>query len=499
MEPLSATDPRAIGEFRLRARLGAGGMGRVYLGFSQAGRAVAVKVVHAYFADDQEFLDRFRHEVEAASKVSGLYAAAVVASGVNDNPPWLATAYVPGPSLAVLVDAHGPLPEDAIWRLAAGLAEALRNVHHVGLIHRDLKPPNVLIADDGPRVIDFGISRAFEGSGLTVAGTLIGTPGYMSPEQAQGEPVGPASDVFALGCVLVYAATGKSPFGRGSDSAIMHRTLNSEPDLSPVSAELRQVILSCLNKAPARRPGLTALSDLIALVGPTASPTLGSFWPEPVATWIAAAQTDVAPDAELHATRTPTEATPAVAASETATIDRAAGESAADTPRRSALPSPPIPAGQHPDPTVPATLLAAIRLMYLGFAVTLADAILSFLALDHYNNEISQAQQAAHAQAEHAATQMGGAMTIGVAADLVGLVGWAWLALACRRGAGWTRPAATALIAIYSVCTLIVIFAAHNDPGPRFATIAVWAIGLATAILLWSRSASAFFAARRNR
>src|ERR1700733_14893591 len=151
MEPLSAEDPRVIGEFRLRARLGAGGMGRVYLGFSPAGRAVAVKVVHPHLAGDREFLERFRREVAAASTVSGMYAAAVVASGVADDPPWLATAYVPGPSLAVLIDGYGPLSEEAAWGLAAGLTEALRNVHGAGLVHRDLKPANVLIADDGPR------------------------------------------------------------------------------------------------------------------------------------------------------------------------------------------------------------------------------------------------------------------------------------------------------------------------------------------------------------
>src|ERR1700744_3037608 len=148
MKPLSANDPPVIGEFRLHARLGSGGMGQVYLGFSPAGRAVAVKVVHSHIADDAEFIERFRREVEAASKVSGMYAAAVVASGVTDNPPWLATAYVPGPSLPALVDGYGPLSEEAVWRLAAGLTEALRNVHDAGLVHRDLKPQNVLMADD---------------------------------------------------------------------------------------------------------------------------------------------------------------------------------------------------------------------------------------------------------------------------------------------------------------------------------------------------------------
>ena len=213
MEPLSANDPRMIGEFRLHARLGAGGMGQVYLGFSPAGRAVAIKVIHPQFARDQEFLRRFSHEVAAASAVGGMYTAPVVDSDLNDSPPWLATAYVPGPTLAAVVSKHGPLPEAAVWRLAAGLAEALRAVHATGLVHRDLKPANVLLADNGPHVIDFGISRAFRAPQLTSAGMVIGTPGYMSPEQAEGRPAGPASDIFSLGCVLAYAATGHPPFG----------------------------------------------------------------------------------------------------------------------------------------------------------------------------------------------------------------------------------------------------------------------------------------------
>src|SRR5258708_31269082 len=184
MEPLSANDPHTVGEFRLHARLGAGGMGQVYLGFSPAGRAVAIKVVHQQSARDKEFLQRFSREVAAAGAVSGMYTAAVVASGLSDAPPWLATAYVPGPPLAAVVARHGPLPEAATWRLAAGLAEALRAVHAAGLVHRDLKPANVLLADDGPHVIDFGISRAFQGTHLPPARAVIRTPRSPSPRPA---------------------------------------------------------------------------------------------------------------------------------------------------------------------------------------------------------------------------------------------------------------------------------------------------------------------------
>jgi hypothetical protein len=283
MEPLSANDPPAVGEFQLRARLGAGGMGQVYLGFSPAGRAVAVKVVHAELARDAEFRHRFAREVAAARAVSGMYTAPVVAAGLDDDPPWLATAYVPGPSLAEVVGRHGPLPELAVWRLAAGLAEALRAVHACSLVHRDLKPANVLLAADGPHVIDFGISRAFEGTTVTAVGMVVGTPGYMSPEQAEGVQAGPASDVFSLGCVLAFAATGNAPFGGGSAAGVLYRVVTGQPDLSGVPGRLREVISACLAKDPSRRPDLAALGAMITQAGPAVTATPTSFWPAPVA------------------------------------------------------------------------------------------------------------------------------------------------------------------------------------------------------------------------
>jgi serine/threonine protein kinase len=191
VEPLAAGDPRQVGGYRLRARLGAGGMGQVFLGYSPAGRAVAVKVIHRQLAADPEFRTRFRREVAAARAVSGAYTAPVTAAGPDDDPPWLATVFVPGPSLAEAVAAAGPFPAVSVWKLAAGLVEALQAVHSCGLVHRDLKPANVLLALDGPRVIDFGISRALEKTAMTTTGLVVGTPSYMSPEQAQGARVGP--------------------------------------------------------------------------------------------------------------------------------------------------------------------------------------------------------------------------------------------------------------------------------------------------------------------
>ena len=256
MKPLAADDPRVIGEYRLRAQLGAGGMGRVYLGLSPAGRAVAIKVVHPDLASDADFLRRFGQEVAAARAVSGIYTAPVVASGLNERPPWLATAFVPGPPLDQVVAENGPLPEQALWPLLAGLVEALQAIHACGVVHRDLKPANVLLATDGPRVIDFGIARATDGTSLTAAGVVFGTPGYMSPEQAEGRGAGPASDVFALGCVVAYAAAGMGPFGTGTAAAILYRVVHAEPVLDGVPPRLRPVIAACLAKDPAARPSL---------------------------------------------------------------------------------------------------------------------------------------------------------------------------------------------------------------------------------------------------
>jgi hypothetical protein len=264
--------------------LGEGGMGRVYLGFSPVGRAVAVKVVSSRLASDPAFRARFRREVDAARGVSGLHTAPVIAAGLDDPLPWLATAFVAGPSLRSVIRARGPLPAEAVWKLAGGLAEALTDIHASGLVHRDLKPENVLLADDGPKVIDFGISRALDATVMTETGVVLGTPAFMSPEQAEGRPTGEASDVFALGSVLAYAATGRPPFGGGPAAAAIFRIVSAGPDLDGVPAPLRALISQCLEKIPARRPGLAAVVRAISARAADSrdSPTAASFWPEAV-------------------------------------------------------------------------------------------------------------------------------------------------------------------------------------------------------------------------
>lgn len=259
MESLALGDPVRVGDFVLRARLGAGGMGEVFLGRSPGGRAVAVKIVYPHLARQSEFRHRFRLEVAAAQAVSGAYTAPVVAAGADDDPPWIATSYVPGPSLAEAIAEAGPLPDGSVWPLAAGLAEALQAIHAQGLLHRDLKPSNVLLATDGPRVIDFGIARAMDAPALTRTGTIIGTPGFMSPEQAQGSQVGPASDVFSLGALLAFAATGSEPFGQGPPLVVLQRVLAGEPRLNQLTDPLRALVSACLARNPADRPALAQL------------------------------------------------------------------------------------------------------------------------------------------------------------------------------------------------------------------------------------------------
>jgi WD40 repeat protein/serine/threonine protein kinase len=253
VEELTASDPRTIGPYPLLARLGAGGMGTVYLGRSPGGRRVAVKIVKPELANDQTFRTRFRREVAAAQAVSGFYTAPVIDADPDAPQPWLATAYIEGPDLRSTVEEAGPLPVDTVRSLAAGLAEALTAIHRVGLIHRDLKPSNVLLAADGPRVIDFGIAKALDDVALT-GEFVIGSTPYMSPEHVESGNIGPASDVFALGSTLVYASTGANPFGGGRPEVQLFRILNGEADLSAVPDELRELITHCLARDPDARP-----------------------------------------------------------------------------------------------------------------------------------------------------------------------------------------------------------------------------------------------------
>ncbi|GGO56389.1 hypothetical protein GCM10012287_49860 [Streptomyces daqingensis] len=336
MERLSAGDPRSIGGFRLLGTLGEGGMGRVYLARSKRGRTVAVKVVKGELARQPDFRRRFAQEITAARRVGEAWTAPVLEADTEAETPWVATGYIAGPSLAQVVDEqYGPLPAKSVSALASGLVRALRDIHNAGLVHRDLKPSNILITIDGPRVIDFGIARALDSAvqsagGLTSTGALVGSPGFMSPEQVRGQQVTPASDIFCLGAVLAYAATGRMPFGTADSGvhALLFRIASEEPDLTGLSGELHDMVAACLTKDAAHRPSLEELAkrtedelagawlpgEVLAQLGRHAVQLLDSEDPDtetgaiPVAD--AAAGTTAAP-ASSHTPPAPSSAVPA--------------------------------------------------------------------------------------------------------------------------------------------------------------------------------------------
>ncbi|MFB9520987.1 serine/threonine-protein kinase [Streptomyces cremeus] len=344
--PLEDNDPRTVAGYRIAARLGAGGMGQVYLSYTPGGHPLAVKVIRPELGDDPGFRQRFRAEVQAAQRVQGLYTAPVIDFDTEDVRPWLATAYVAGPSLAVAVDEHGKLPVAAVLRLVAGMAEALKVIHGAGIVHRDLKPANVLLAADGPRVIDFGIARAADATALTGTGVTVGTPAFMSPEQAAGREVGPASDVFALGLVAVFAALGASAYGQGNSHAVLYRIVHEEPDLSGLPGELA-FLARCLAKDPADRPEPGEIIDLCRAASPTPLSQQGSWLPEPM-------------EADIHrrtrawaAMRTSLDAVPGPSVHHAPTVT--AAPPSATPPPPSALPTPPPtgPVPYHPAPYNP--------------------------------------------------------------------------------------------------------------------------------------------------
>lgn len=302
MHALRPGDPERIGDYTTLGRLGQGAMGTVFLARSPGGRQVAVKVVRTELADNDGFRQRFHREVAAMRAVGGFWTAAVVDADPDAPSPWLATEYVPGPTLQDAVAAEGPLTAPHTRALAAGLAEALRAVHGAGLVHRDLKPANVLLASDGPRVIDFGIAKALEGAALTATGMVVGTPGFLSPEQIEGRDVTPASDVFALGAVLVYAATGEGPFGTGTLPALVYRVVHGEPNLDGLPDDLRSLVVRCLDRRPDARP---TPAELLAEVGPGewAAPAVTPPAPTRTHTTVAPPEPVVAQIADVGGTR----------------------------------------------------------------------------------------------------------------------------------------------------------------------------------------------------
>jgi len=347
VKPLQSEDPRQVGRYQLLGRLGAGGMGEVFLGQSPGGRLVAVKLIRGELAADREFRVRFAREVAAARHVSGMFTAPVVDADLDAPRPWLVTAYVPGPSLAEAVDSQGPLPLSSVLTLAAGLAEGLEAIHAEGMVHRDLKPSNVLLASDGPRIIDFGISRAADATALTRANIFVGSPGYMSPEQALGEEVGPASDMFSLGAVLTFASLGASPFGDGTVTTLLYRVAHDRPATERLPGQLRPLVERCLAKDPHRRP---TPNQLLAELGTVDS---GTNWlPQPVAETLIGYARPVAgttiPPAQPSAPSAPL--APVPAAPEPTAPEPSASVLPATDP---SAPAPPLGAPRAPAPATP--------------------------------------------------------------------------------------------------------------------------------------------------
>jgi hypothetical protein len=544
MKALAAEDPRVIGEYRLRSQLGAGGMGMVYLGLSPAGRAVAIKVVHPDLARDTEFLRRFRQEVAAARAVSGIYTAPVVASGLEENPPWLATAFVPGPSLDQVVTEHGPLPEPALWPLLAGLVEALQAIHACGVVHRDLKPANVLLAADGPRVIDFGISRAADGTALTAAGVVFGTPGYMSPEQAEGMMAGPASDVFALGCVMTYAAGGAGPFGSGTAAAVLYRVVHTEAALDGMPPRLREIVSGCLAKDPAARPTPRALATAIAGREQGTGPSAVTFWPRSVASLIGAYQArleqetrgrsgdglvatvpyspttlpgaDGPPGPAGPVSGWPAQPPPYAAGSAApgAPVPQGYGQAQAyPAPQGYGAPwAPAPPRGYVPDggpggypqpyrpgPAVPLTpppappppsVRNAVRLMYAGAGYTAVYAIGIIAAAAAIIKK-----NATQVTTTHHAT-VGGVVVLTIVLSLIEVAVWLGIARACRYGKNWARITGTVLFGLHTLGLFDVLANPHSGLAlVKLLTVIGWLIGCGAVVYLWQRPSSAFFKA----
>ncbi|MFJ6180591.1 serine/threonine protein kinase [Streptomyces sp. NPDC092295] len=259
VDELRLQDPERIGAWRILARLGAGGMGQVYLGRSPGGRLVAVKVIRDEISDHPEALARFRREAATVETVRSAYTAQLIEASLDTSPYWLATEYVPGPTLRDAVGVNGPFPPESALRLLAALAEGLAAVHAHGVTHRDLKPQNVILAPQGPQLIDFGIARGLEQTILTRDGFAPGTPGYAAPEVVMRNDVGPAADIFALGATLAYTATGRPPYGAGDAAAVSYRAVHEDIDLTGVRDDLAALIRQCVAKDPAQRPALAAV------------------------------------------------------------------------------------------------------------------------------------------------------------------------------------------------------------------------------------------------
>ncbi|MGW1796045.1 serine/threonine-protein kinase [Streptomyces sp. NPDC001984] len=334
MMRLRREDPRVVGSFRLHRRLGAGGMGVVYLGSDKKGQRVALKVIRPDLAEDQEFRSRFAREVSAARRIRGGCTARLVAADLDADRPWFATQYVPGPSLHDKVADEGPLAAAEAAAVGAALSEGLVAVHEAGVVHRDLKPSNILLSPKGPRIIDFGIAWATGASTLTHVGTAVGSPGFLAPEQVRGAAVTPATDVFSLGATLAYASTGDSPFGHGSSEVMLYRVVHEEPQLHGVPDALAPLVRACLAKDPEERPSTLQLSLRLKEIAAREAQGLADVRPPAPRTGEADRPTGRLTETYPERQRTQRRAQPTPGAPGTTPLPRTGGPARSGTPSR---------------------------------------------------------------------------------------------------------------------------------------------------------------------
>jgi hypothetical protein len=505
MEPLTRDDPGQIAGYRLRARLGAGGMGVVYLGSTPGGRAVAVKVMRPGLGDDRGFRERFRQEIEAARRVQGLYTAQVIDADPTAVPPWLVTAYVPGPSLQEAVAEHGPMPVGTVYQIMAGVAEALQAIHSAGVIHRDLKPSNVLLAPDGPRVIDFGIARAAEATALTHTGMRVGSPQFMAPEQVAGQSATPATDVFALGSLAAFAVLGRPPFGNGNGEAVLYRILHQDADLTGCPMPLRSLIERCLAKDPAQRP---ASAEIIwfcqGQLGPGQAPGHAT---QGAQSWL---PPGVAADAAYRSTLTAGPPGPAGSPGppDPAVAPGPAGPPGLGTPAGGPVPiptavatsanmgpPPPAPGPRMPGPQPPSSVIRAVQVMYAGAVSAVLNAIVGSVVGYGVVHNMLEKQPNVNQTGVTEGTAFD--VTVTIFFGLAGTALWLWMAYTNRNGRPWARILSTVLFALLTL-SLPLSFIEVPDIWTRLTGLIQWGLGLAALVLLWIGPSNAYFAAMRR-
>jgi serine/threonine protein kinase len=420
MMRLRREDPRVVGSYRLHRRLGTGGMGVVYLGSDRRGQRVALKLIRPELAGDPEFRTRFAREVAAAARIRGGCTARLVAADLDADRPWLATAYVPGPSLYKKVGDEGPLPWPEVASIGSALAEGLVHVHEAGVVHRDLKPSNILLSPKGPRIIDFGIAWSRGASTLTHVGTAVGSPGFLAPEQVRGAAVTPATDVFALGATLAYAATGDSPFGSGTSEVMLYRVVHEEPDLGAVPGSLAPLIRACLAKEPVDRPGTARLYERLRELAARGAASSAPRPPEPRRAPQPVPRRPAAlPDQSARRRPTPGQA-PTVPVPQSAAGGVGPGHPTAPTEARGSRPRLPVDRSRTPLPgrPVPPSRQRLLRQQLMVFVTVTLGVALAIAAAQGCRSRTDQGlgtPRGGASSLHHTAGRMGGSSADGVA------------------------------------------------------------------------------------